>query len=103
MIIPISELTLKKIAEGEVSKIFDEELQTVRENISDRRTWSLTARKIVLEITIRPDVDRQKAVIYLSASSKCAKKTSAPQAIDLTNQQYFQEQGFFDIKEVPNA
>ncbi|MCB1156037.1 MAG: hypothetical protein KDK45_00930 [Leptospiraceae bacterium] len=91
---------MKQIANGEISQIFDERLQEVRENINDKRTWASAPRKIILEITIKPDEDRESAIIYLSAKSRLAATTSKPQLVDLTNQQYFKSQGFFGIKEV---
>lgn len=99
--IPIKEVELKSINDGEVLRLFDEKLTEVRENIKDTRTSWFNERKIIIELSISPEgEDRETAKICCRVSSKLAPIGVRPIKVDLTDQLYFKEQGFPVLKGV---
>ncbi len=96
-ITPIGEITMKDLAGGELQKLFDEQLSIVRKNIADKRTWIKATREVVIRVIILP-TNEEYAQIVCKIGSKLAPISVKPAMVDLTNQQYFKEQGFTKIK-----
>jgi hypothetical protein len=96
---PIREITLKDLAQGEIENLFKEQLTLVRENISDKRTWFKGAREITLRVIFLPE-NEEFARIICKVGTKLQPISLKPNVVDLSDQQYFQEQGFFKLKEV---
>lgn len=101
MMVPIKEVSLKSINNGEVLRLFDEKLTEVRKNMEDKRTSWFNERKIVIELTIVPEDDfRKTANVSAKVFAKLAPIRVSPVKVDLTDQLYFNEQGFQNIKSV---
>lgn len=67
------EINFATLAAGAVQEVFDHELKKVFENIMDVNTPSATKRKLVLEITLSPNDERDMAQVDFQV-----KKTLAP-------------------------
>lgn len=66
-------VSLGAIAMGQAPLLFEEEFARVLANIADDRTPAGAARKIVIEITFKPDALRHAIDVHVGASSRLAK------------------------------
>ncbi len=65
-------VSLDRLNGGQVVALFDRELEVVLRNIADENTPSKAIRSITIQIDIKPEEDRESAVIQVSAKSKLA-------------------------------
>ena len=79
-------VSLNTLANGGATEIFDYELQRVLENIGDSNTPAEVARKITLEVSIKPDEDRQLGTINIVCKSKLAPVKAVGTAIHMGKQ-----------------
>jgi hypothetical protein len=71
-----NELTLANLGSGAAVEKFNESLQLVIANILDPNTEARTKRKIVLEVTMVPDRDRDIGSVMVSCQAKLAPSVS---------------------------
>jgi hypothetical protein len=71
-----TELQYLALANGAAQQLFDEELAKVIKNIADPNTDATVARKLTLEVTVRPDKTRTLCPYEISVKSKLAPHTS---------------------------
>ncbi len=93
--ININELTLNDLIEM-LQPMFDEQLGIVRKNIADKRAWATAPRTVTIEISIKPDENREMASLYTKVKARTIAITSEPQKVDLTKQQYIH--GLYNVK-----
>lgn len=65
-------VSLKTLGSGAAMELFDAELQRVLDNIVDINTPANKTRKIVLEVAIKPDIDREWGQVTIQAKSTLA-------------------------------
>lgn len=66
------DVTLSNINKGAAEELFQAELERVIENIGDVNTEPDAVRKILVEIAIKPNKDRDLAAVAVSCKSKLA-------------------------------
>ena len=71
-----NELTLANLGNGAAVEKFEENLQLVIANVLDPNTEAKTKRKIVLEVTLVPDRDRDIGSVLVSCQAKLAPSVS---------------------------
>ena len=69
-------LSLNNLGFGAAAEMFSEALEKVLENIQDINTDYKAARKIVLEVSILPNEDRNKAQLQIKCTPKIASQKS---------------------------
>jgi len=74
----LGKLSLTNLGKGAAVEKFDHELGEVLTNILDPNTEATAKRRIVLEVTIRPNKDRRMGAVSVS----CTSKTAAPVAFN---------------------
>lgn len=65
-------VSLDRLNGGQVVALFDRELSDVLKNIADENTPAKATRSITIQINIKPEEERESAVIEVSAKSKLA-------------------------------
>lgn len=65
-------VTLYSLAGGRAAELFQEELQSVIENVMDPNTELETTREIKLTVKIKPDGERRAATVDVLCTSKIA-------------------------------
>lgn len=65
-------VTLETLGNGAAAELFDIELQKVLENINDYNTKSDTIRMITLKVAIKPNDQRDSAIVGIQVESKLA-------------------------------
>lgn len=94
--IPVKELTFNHFVTDQFKQLFDQKLTEVFKNIQDGRTQWFSSRKIMIQLEVVPEDDSRETAkvngrmwaVLAPSSMKLTIK------VDLTNQLYFQEQGF---------
>lgn len=77
----LKKVNLQNIGNGVVGELFDREMQAVLKNIEDINTPAVEARKISIEIAIKPTEDRDMGMVTVKCQSKLAKVKPAVSAI----------------------
>ena len=67
-----NQVTLEKLAAGAAGELFELEMTRVVRNIADLNTSAIAARKITIEVEIKPEDSREKAAITVRCNSKLA-------------------------------
>lgn len=70
-------LTLDNLGNGGAKELFEEELQTVLDNILDPNTEAKAKRKLTLEVTFCPSSDRDSAETEVVCKTKLAPMNGA--------------------------
>lgn len=65
-------ICLATLGEGAAEELFQRELARVLDNIRDPNTQWKKPRKVVLELTIQPDEERQVGTTVIACTSKLA-------------------------------
>lgn len=68
----LRKLTLEGLGGGVIPELFQRELSHVLENIDDGNTEAKAARKITVELTFRPDANREAVALGVKAKSTLA-------------------------------
>ncbi len=68
----VPEVTLDTIGGGALSELFAAELSRILDNIADVNTDPKTARKITIEVVVKPNATRDELATSLKCSSKLA-------------------------------
>ena len=68
----IQNITLSNLSKGALEELFQYELDKVLSNIKDVNTKATLKRKILIEIVITPDEDRDSAQYEFKVASKTA-------------------------------
>ena len=70
---PLEEtVSLPTIANGAATERFEDEMETVLDNILDPNTEAEVKRSITIKITLKPNADRDQAAVLIESSSKLA-------------------------------
>lgn len=70
-------VTLETIGGGAALELFEHKLQEALANIDDQNTAATAKRKVILEITLTPDRERESAEVAIGCSTKLAPITPA--------------------------
>lgn len=65
-----NQVTLVSLAQGAAGELFELEMDRVVRNIADMNTSSIAARRITIQVEIKPEDSREKAAITVRCHSK---------------------------------
>lgn len=74
---------LENIGRGAAGELFDTELQRVLANIEDINTDATKVRKITLEVTLKPDRERETCEVTIASKAALAPITPALSKINI--------------------